>query len=205
MATIEFGEGDGAIGRSVFQKLRELKHLHEVAWPDDFRYKTPDNYTSDDKRRVKKAEANGNVYRPMRDRREKGIALNAQKPNAIADMAAVLAGAGRGNRIFQGDTPQSKPELQPAVIQWANDQDRKYAEEWSANVFHELFDNPKYTSTVDEPEVQEIAAETTPPTVEEGAQMTPEAQQTPAAQESAVKGQPKAEDPKAEKQPQKDA
>ncbi|KAF4974901.1 hypothetical protein FZEAL_8231 [Fusarium zealandicum] len=144
-ARISFPPGQGSIGRSVFQKLRELKHLHEVAWDDEFRYKRPEEYTTADRKRIAEEEKKGNKdYRPIRTKVERGIALNAQKPNSIADMAAILGGAGRGNRLVLTEGAEAK--LLDVTVSWANDQDREYAQEWSANVTHELFENPTYAS-----------------------------------------------------------
>ncbi len=63
---IQFPEGLGVIGQSVFQKLREFRRQHELSWG----YQTEE------------------IYRMSRS--EKGKTLNDQKANAIADMAAVL-------------------------------------------------------------------------------------------------------------------
>lgn len=141
LATIEFPQGQGSIGRSVFQKLRELKHLHEVAWTEEVRYKTPDEFTDKQKLRHAEEEAKGNSYRPIRTKQERGFALNAQKANSIADIAAVLAGQGRGNKVA------AAPEkLVPVTVNWANDQDKGFAEEWSTNVTHGLFEEPAYVA-----------------------------------------------------------
>lgn len=143
MAMIEFPTGAGAVGRTVFQKLRELKHLHEVAWGNDFLYKTPDEYTAEDKKKVDAATKNGKTtFRPMRSRAERGKALNAQRANSIADMAAVLAGNGRGNKIAAGESA----ETVPVTVSWANDQDKGFAEAWPENVTHSLLPETSYTS-----------------------------------------------------------
>lgn len=84
MAIIKFQEGDGDIGRSVYQKLREFRRLHELSWG----YQADEFYTM--------------------SKKDRGKALNNQKPNAVADMAAVLGGAGRGNLIWR------KPEVDDA-------------------------------------------------------------------------------------------
>ncbi|KAG6013450.1 hypothetical protein E4U54_006746 [Claviceps lovelessii] len=139
MAMIQFPKGQGEVGRSVYQRLRELKHLHEVAWTDEFRYKRPEEFTSADKKRIAEEKANGKEYRPVRSKEERAIALNAQKTNSVADMAAVLAGKGNGNKIRAGSSAKgAEPELVPVSVSWANDHDREYAEAWSTNVTHEL-------------------------------------------------------------------
>jgi len=140
MAIIEFPQGRGNVGRSVFQKLRELKHLHEVSWPEDMRLKTKDEYTKEDIKRIKNAKEEGRTYVPVRTKRQRGVALCAQKKNSIADMAAVLAGGGRGNKIVASE----EGELVPVTVNWANDQDKRYAESWSDNVTHGLVEKPAY-------------------------------------------------------------
>lgn len=145
MASIQFAPGQGSVGRSVFQKLRELKHLHEVAWTDDFRYKQPAEFTVEDKKKIAAAREDGKEFRPVRSKQERGAALNAQKTNAIADIAAVLAGQGRGNKVVTDEAEGAK-ELVPVTVSWANDLDREYAESWSQNVTHELFEEPAYVS-----------------------------------------------------------
>ncbi|KAH7160009.1 transcriptional regulation of mitochondrial recombination-domain-containing protein [Dactylonectria estremocensis] len=158
IAQISLPTGQGSIGRSVFQKLRELKHLHEVAWDDEFRYKPLEEYTPADKKRIAEEEKKGNPgYRPIRTKQERGIALNRQKPNAVADMAAVLSGVGRGNKIVTSESADGiEQQLMEVTVNWANDQDREYAYEWSDNVTHGLFEKPSYVS--EEP-VEEKAVE----------------------------------------------
>lgn len=156
-ARISFPAGQGPVGRSVFQKLRELKHLHEVAWDDEFRYKRPEEYTAADHKRIaEEAEKGIQGYRPIRSKRERGVALNAQKQNSIADVAAVLGGLGRGNRITEAETQK----LVDVTVSWANDLDKEYAEEWPSNVSHELFDKPTYVSKQSKPETVTAPTET---------------------------------------------
>ena len=136
MAWINFATGDGEVGRSVFQKLRELKHLHEVSWPETLRRKTPDQYTDRDKKAIERAKEEGRKHYPMRSQRQRGVALNAQKKNAIADMAAVLSGVGPGNKVLQ--KPEDGPEvLADVTVRWSNNMDRNFARKWSENVAHE--------------------------------------------------------------------
>lgn len=147
MATIEFPQGQGAVGRTVFQKLRELKHLHEVQWHEDLRYKSEKEYTKQDKKTVKaKHEAGFLEYKPLRTVKQRGKALNAQKGNAIADMAVVLAGEGAGNRVLVSQAEDGAKDLVQVTVSWANDQDRNFAEEWSTNVTHDLFEEPSYVA-----------------------------------------------------------
>jgi Transcriptional regulation of mitochondrial recombination len=152
MAVIQFPEGHGKIGESVYQKLREFKKMHELSWGDEVLFN--DDGTS-------------------RTKKERGIALNDQKLNAIADLAAVLAGTGKGNLIrvdreqekgvegvaaqtaeSQEATAQQKAteltnpratadakDLLGIVVYWENDLLRHHAESWSANVTHSLFED----------------------------------------------------------------
>ena len=150
LAMIQFPAGQGAVGRSVYHKLRELKHLHEVAWTDDFRRKRPDEFNAEDKKKIAEEKAKGNDYTPIRSKEERGTALNAQKTNAIADMAVVLAGQGAGNKMLASETEAAR-QLVDVSVSWSNDQDKHYAEAWSENVTHELFEKPVYASGV-EPE-----------------------------------------------------
>ncbi|GJC95746.1 hypothetical protein CH63R_02309 [Colletotrichum higginsianum IMI 349063] len=190
MALIQLPSGAGVAGQSVFQKLREFRRLHELCWDESLRFtKNTDTFTGVTKTRV-------------RNRLERGVALNDQRANSIADMAAVLAGVGRGSRLLvspqekkavleEGKTlvgrkwSQKPPpptatvvakegegedvskavegedasnvikaedaskvvegpeELLPATIYWANEADRNFAERWSDNVTHDVFDNVK--------------------------------------------------------------
>ncbi|KAJ4391945.1 hypothetical protein N0V93_005565 [Gnomoniopsis smithogilvyi] len=82
LCMIQFEAGQGVVGRSVFQKLRELRKLHELQW----------GWQAKEFQRLNK--------------RERGERLLDQKPNAVADIAAVLAGAGRGNLMW---TSESEP------------------------------------------------------------------------------------------------
>ncbi|KAH7144009.1 transcriptional regulation of mitochondrial recombination-domain-containing protein [Dactylonectria macrodidyma] len=147
-AHISLPTGQGSVGRSIYQKLRELKHLHEVAWDDEFRRKPVEEYTAADKKRITEEEKKGNPgYRPIRTKQERGIALNRQKPNAIADMAAVLSGLGAGNKIVTTEAAEGvERQLMDVTVNWANDQDQQYAEAWSDNVTHGLFEKPSYVS-----------------------------------------------------------
>ena len=112
MAVVEFGRGNGPIGRSVYAKCRELKKRHELEWED---------------------ERLLNMSREQRGRE-----LNDQKGNAVADLAYVLAGKGKGNRMLEtvkeGETEVEK--LHEATVYWASEQDQYFAESWSHNVTH---------------------------------------------------------------------
>ncbi|KAI1330507.1 transcriptional regulation of mitochondrial recombination-domain-containing protein [Xylariaceae sp. FL0255] len=151
LAMIQFPEGQAEVGRSVYQRLRECKKLHEYSWGDEI-LRDPKN------------------PKAFRSKHERGKALNNQRPNTIADMAAVLGGLGKGNRIILKDENQtaesgtegittvlnsegeSEKSLVNATIWWTNEFDRNYAKEWSANVTHELFDNAMIIPVIPEPE-----------------------------------------------------
>ncbi|KAJ2974930.1 hypothetical protein NUW58_g8499 [Xylaria curta] len=91
--------------------------------------------------------------------------LNDQRANTIADIAAVLGGLGKGNKIVvaaatEGEsasasaTEEGGAETQtiapvttaegktllPATVFWADRLDRNYAKKWTKNVRHELFE-----------------------------------------------------------------
>ncbi|KAJ2906688.1 uncharacterized protein MKZ38_000424 [Zalerion maritima] len=114
MALIDFGSGKDVVGRSVFQKLRELRHLHEVSWGNEMFF-----------------TANG-----QRTKRERAWALCDQHANTVADMACVLSGVGPSNKMAVNMNEDGTKELLPVKVFWENDLDREYAEEWSDNVEH---------------------------------------------------------------------
>ncbi|KAI1281288.1 transcriptional regulation of mitochondrial recombination-domain-containing protein [Xylaria sp. FL0933] len=135
MAMIQFPEGQGEVGRSVFQRLRECKKLHEYSWPDSLLF--------------------GKDGRTL-TRRQRGIRLNDQRANTIADMAAVLGGLGKGNKIVveeegaaaaegtvasatADNNAEVKKTLVPATVWWMDALDRNHAKKWTKNVKHELF------------------------------------------------------------------
>ncbi|KAI1490050.1 transcriptional regulation of mitochondrial recombination-domain-containing protein [Biscogniauxia mediterranea] len=151
LAMIQFPEGLGGVGRSIYHRLRECKKLHEFAWDDSIFYEP-------------------GTHRP-RTLQERGRVLNDQKANAVADMAAVLGGLGKGNKIWVTDpedaaAAEGKEEVSSASvirvadedkvevtkpdgevaslikvsIWWADKEDRKFAKSWPKNVTHYLFD-----------------------------------------------------------------
>lgn len=179
IAVVDVGAGNGIMGRSVFHKMREFKQRHLLEWGPQA----------------------GELLQAAR-RGERGRILNDQRANTVADLAAVLGGAGKGNLIVQGtekelrwvkwtdkngkavggemkllkpkqageaaassggsegadaavvaageadkpaaeggdakQQPTDKVQLRPATVYWANEQDRFYAREWTANVSHVL-------------------------------------------------------------------
>ncbi|KAH6636118.1 transcriptional regulation of mitochondrial recombination-domain-containing protein [Chaetomium tenue] len=179
MAVVEFGAGRGDVGRSVFHKLRELKKRHQLEWDDP-------------------------AILQM-DRRARGRALNDERGNAVADIAAVLGGRGKGNRVVVGgggggggvkggegkalvvggsaaaeggnaaDAKEKREKelagLQSATVYWANEQDKYYAEEWTANVTHVVGLPEKGTKKTEEAVVEEKEAAET-----EAAAETPKAE-----------------------------
>ncbi|KAI0166028.1 hypothetical protein GGR57DRAFT_496304 [Xylariaceae sp. FL1272] len=146
LAMIQFPEGQGAVGRSVFLRMRECKKLHEYSWDDSLLYDELTNKTL--------------------NKRERGKRLNNQLPNTIADMAAVLGGLGKGNKIVikeaavKGAEPTAQ-SLVPASIYWADESDRGYAETWSENVAHHLLSEALLVPTerLTNREAKEAAAE----------------------------------------------
>ncbi|KAI0480386.1 transcriptional regulation of mitochondrial recombination-domain-containing protein [Xylariaceae sp. FL0804] len=81
LALVQFPPGAGEVGRSVYQRLRECRRLHELSW----------DYAG--------REARDPSTGATRTRHERGRQLNDQRANAVADLAAVLAGLGKGNKI----------------------------------------------------------------------------------------------------------
>ncbi|KAI1131657.1 hypothetical protein F5Y10DRAFT_53606 [Nemania abortiva] len=139
LAMIQFPEGQGEVGRSVFHRLRECKKLHEYSWDDSVLY--------------------GETRRTL-TRRERGRSLNDQRANTIADMAAVLGGLGKGNKIVVAEgpavasldqetslqeknilvVPDEGKALVRATVWWSNSLYQNYAKKWTKNVSHELFE-----------------------------------------------------------------
>ncbi|KAM3480198.1 hypothetical protein MY8738_005094 [Beauveria namnaoensis] len=143
MAKIELPHGAGKVGRTVFQKLRELKHLHEVSWGDSLFYKTPLEYTENQKKAAaKRAAENGPEIRFPRTKAERGRALNAQKANSVADIAVVLSGAGAGNKIKYSTEEDGPKKLLEVKVNWSNIQDTGYAKKWTSNVKHSKMVEP---------------------------------------------------------------
>jgi hypothetical protein len=157
MALIQFPEGLGPVGESVFQRLREFRRLHELSWGDEILF-----------------DETGRT----RTKRERGAALNNQKANTIADMAAVLGGAGSGNKMWvevkdaapnedynapaKGETvaneatkreklldPDGLRELAEVMVYWADEQLQNYAERWTPNVIHDVLE-PEVVEEVDD-------------------------------------------------------
>lgn len=143
MATIELPKGTAV---HTFEKLRELRQLHELCWSPKI--------VQDEINRRKDEEVE------LSKKRLLGRALCNQYGNTVADIAAVLGGVGgRSNVLVLGtehvpkrdkeewsDKKQPKsaasggrrPKLLPATVRWANDSDRFYARRWTKNVRHEL-------------------------------------------------------------------
>ncbi|CAN8096582.1 unnamed protein product [Discula destructiva] len=76
LCMIQFDVGRAVVGRNVFQKLREFRQLHELQW----------GWQAAELRKMAK--------------QDRGAAIHNQKPNAVADIAAALAGSGRGNLMW---------------------------------------------------------------------------------------------------------
>jgi len=153
LCVVEFPEGRGDVGLSVYQRLREFRRRHELEWKDSLLY--------DRDKETGKLRTLTRV--------ERGKKILEQKENAIADLAAVLAGAGRGSRISKAMAPEDEkagfrnrqaeteggPQtLAPATVHWANSIDKNYAMEWPENVTHGLLEGGKEWRLVgDKPEV----------------------------------------------------
>ncbi|KAK3313448.1 transcriptional regulation of mitochondrial recombination-domain-containing protein [Apodospora peruviana] len=113
MAQVKFKSGQGEIGRRIYQMLIELKRRHELEWD----------------------KSQEELFKISR--RERGEALNDQKANVVADLAAVLGeGRGKANKLVthKGD----EQVMEDVTIYWANAQDRLHAKVWNGNVKHFL-------------------------------------------------------------------
>ncbi|PKS12953.1 hypothetical protein jhhlp_000294 [Lomentospora prolificans] len=164
LAVVQFPRGQGEVGRSVFAKLREFRRRHELEWNDDMYFETrPD----------------GN--RRVLSRQERGKKIHEQLPNAVADIAAVLAGAGKSNKMWLEAPAEAKettaeavegegvaegnaakgtaaegPKLCAATVFWSNTVFRFHAKEWSPNVTHGLLDDKAKNWAVDKVDVTNI-------------------------------------------------
>ncbi|ETS80455.1 hypothetical protein PFICI_07984 [Pestalotiopsis fici W106-1] len=158
MALIQFPEGMGHIGRSVFHIMREFRMQHDLAWSDKYLVHAKSHRTL--------------------TRLERGERLNtAQKPNAIADMAAVLGGLGRGNKMWlpvvegvtdlvetsgatrTNEESGSTEALLRTTVFWADKLDKNFAQEWPANVSHYELSEAVGVPVTGTEEVTEIAPE----------------------------------------------
>lgn len=77
------------------QKLREFRHRHELEW----------GWQAEELL--------------SKSRRERGELIHNQRSNAVADIAAVLAGAGRGNKMWRPDAETAAAEAEAAAEQEA--------------------------------------------------------------------------------------
>lgn len=119
LCMISFGEGNGMVGQNVFQKLREYRRLHELSW----------GWQAEDLIKMNKLQ--------------RGKTIHNQRRNAIADIAAALAGKGKGNLMWTTVPREGKPEqtfrrLRNATIYWTNDSDLNWASKWTPNVDHQI-------------------------------------------------------------------
>lgn len=133
---IQFPEGQGHIGRSVYHIMREFRMRHDLGWDDSM---------------IHDKESGRTLTRHERGQRLNGM----QKPNAIADVAAVLSGLGKGNKMWQpasAEGIETVAELSKAdektgevtnllktQIWWMDPKDKNYAQSWSKNVLHYAF------------------------------------------------------------------
>ncbi|KAK8049235.1 hypothetical protein PG994_010965 [Apiospora phragmitis] len=135
MAMIQFTEGQGHVGRSVYHIMRELRMRHDLGWDDSM---------------IQDKESGRTLTRHERGQKLNGM----QKPNAIADIAAVLGGLGKGNKMWQlaaegveTDAEASRTDEKTGVVAsllktqvwWMDPLDKNYAESWSPNVSHYAF------------------------------------------------------------------
>lgn len=148
LCLIEFPKGLGVVGRNVMQKLQEFRTRHELEWG----YQAP------------KLKSLG--------KRERGEIIHNQKSNAVADIAAVLGGAGRGNRMWSR-APQLLEEAEAA-------------DEVSASMDATDSVGEKEQESQKETEVETISAADTPATTE-GETQTPASEAAPAKKAAKTK------------------
>ncbi|KAI2642904.1 transcriptional regulation of mitochondrial recombination-domain-containing protein [Xylaria nigripes] len=89
LAIIQFGEEHKLVSRSAYQLLRECKKMHMYDWDDSLLF-------GENKRMLKIQE---------RARR-----INDQRANTIADIAAILGGLGKGNKMWVKNNVQGADE-----------------------------------------------------------------------------------------------
>ncbi|KXJ97510.1 transcriptional regulation of mitochondrial recombination-domain-containing protein [Microdochium bolleyi] len=121
-AMVEFPQGQSLVGLSVFHMLREAQFLHSYSWDPSQPGLTRDPKT-------------GKTYSKL----ERGRALNAaMMPNSVADIAAVLGGLGKGNKIWAVQPTEDAPAgvRIPATVYWADLSHKDHAAEWPDNVTH---------------------------------------------------------------------
>lgn len=148
---IQFPEGFGHVGRSVYHIMREFRMVHELSWGDDMFVD----------------EETGRTL----TRHERGERLNDQKANSIADMAAVLGGAGKGNKMWMPASEDADIEMDgttkvdeetgevagllKTTIFWETELDKNFATAWPANVSHSSFKESGSIQVEEAPPVEE--------------------------------------------------
>lgn len=191
MAVIELPKGQGDVGQSVVQRLREFRKRHELEWNE-----------------------------PLFElsKRERGEALNDQKANSVADIAAVLGGAGKGNLIVAenrrqrragrstknkglnarseeaaevktdkettGKAEETKADktLSQVTVFWRDLMDAAHAQAWSDNVTHTLLGENTFGQTYR----RKLSTKQTPQPEEEAAAPEPEVTEPKATEPKAA-------------------
>lgn len=124
---IQFDPGQGVVGRNVFQKLREFRKLHELQW----------GWQAKEFKKLNKYD--------------RGERIHNQKPNAVADIAAVLSGAGRGNLMWTKEAEPAAQVEESAALDAVTDGESKT--ESTEGQTETKFENP---------DTAEVALSTTP-------------------------------------------
>lgn len=135
---IQFGAGQGVVGRSVFQKLREFRKLHELQW----------GWQAEEFKRLNK--------------RERGERIHDQKPNAVADIAAVLAGAGRGNLMWTEQPEPVQVEKATSTEDATEDFEATTATETARAIVHSISAETQVEKDVTTSDATEVPLTTTP-------------------------------------------
>jgi len=144
MAVISFPRGNGAIGLSVFQKLREYRKRHEHEWGDEIiSQKDEDGKPLPKRKRARKicdqrANSVADISAVLGMLDSEAVVEVAKKEDSIGlirdagDKKAVKDESKKGGKIgLTGEGTGVKVE-----VSWRNLNDAEYAETWSENVEH---------------------------------------------------------------------
>ncbi len=162
LAVVDVGKGNGMLGTNLFQKLIELKKRHLLEWGEqaesllgmDRRSRgealnDQHGNTVADLAAVLAGGCKGNLIvegtqRELRwvkwtDKNGKAIGgeMKMLKPKKKPEDAAADGAVVPATADMEPAGPE-KRKLRPATVYWANEQDRFYAKDWTANVTHVL-------------------------------------------------------------------
>lgn len=140
LATISFPPGRGSLGLSAFQKLRELRRLHETKW--------------DPTEMVEEIEyEDGTSKIEVLSKKARGRKLMDQKANSVADMAAVLGEVGmetEGEEKKEIEEGEQGGEEVVVEVRWRDLTDAEFARTWPDNVLHDVLEGGNVESAYGE-------------------------------------------------------